>query len=293
LFAVGGLLLLHGFAADNPFDALCPSTSLGTFSLLRAFRRLINADKTGNKFFLITNRLIGVYQLKSAALLCCLASFSALVERVSLDGRPSIPFTASMSLFSPPRDPFRLFSAWFKKAGKSSGLKDPNALCLSTVDHQGRPDARMLLLKGYDERGFVFYTNLFSAKGRQMARNPAVSITFHWDKLGLQVRIRGRVRKVSDREADDYFRTRPRLSQIGAWASLQSRPLSSRAELLARAARVAHRFRGTEILRPPHWTGLRVVPGQIEFWRSRPFRMHDRFLYERRGKAWRVTRLFP
>ncbi len=198
-----------------------------------------------------------------------------------------------MTFFSPPQDPFRLFSAWFRKARKRSGQNDPNALCLSTVDGKGHPDARMLLLKGFDERGFVFYTNLGSAKGRQMAAHPVVAITFHWDKLGLQVRARGGVQKVSDQEADQYFHSRPRLSQIGAWASLQSRPLSSRAELLKRAAQVAHRYRGGEIPRPPHWTGLRLSPVRMEFWQSRPFRMHDRFLYERKGKAWRVTRLFP
>jgi len=198
-----------------------------------------------------------------------------------------------MPLFQTPRDPFRLFQQWFDRARRSSGLKDPNAMCVSTVDPHGRPDARMVLLKAYDPKGFVFYTNLTSAKGRQIERNPRLSLTFHWDKLGLQVRVRGSAKKVTEAEADAYFRTRPRLSQIGAWASQQSRPLKSRTELLARAAQVAHRYLGRDIPRPPHWTGLRVAPLEIEFWQSRPFRMHDRFLYRRKGRSWGVTRLFP
>ncbi len=196
-------------------------------------------------------------------------------------------------MFSHEKNPFRLFDRWFRKAKRSSGQKDPNAMCVATVGPKGAPDARMVLLKDFDESGFVFFTNLTSAKGKQILKNPRVALTFHWDKLGLQVRVRGSVKRVSDAEADHYFHSRPRLSQIGAWASLQSRELSSRSVLLARAAAVARKYLGREIPRPAFWTGLRVVPAEMEFWTSRPFRLHDRFLYRRSGRGWRVTRLYP
>ncbi len=198
-----------------------------------------------------------------------------------------------MGLFSNASDPIQLFGRWYKLAKKKSGMNDPNALCVSTVGAKGRPDARMVLMKDFDEKGFVFYTNLTSPKGRQLAKNPRAALTFHWDKLGLQVRVRGPVRKVSDAEADAYFHSRPRLSQIGAWASLQSTPLSSRALLLARAADVARKHPLGEIPRPPHWSGYRVVPEEMEFWKSMPFRMHDRFLYRLVKGRWKNQRLYP
>jgi pyridoxamine 5'-phosphate oxidase len=198
-----------------------------------------------------------------------------------------------MGLFSSATDPFRLFGRWFALAKKKSGQNDPNAFCVSTVDAKGRPDARMVLLKDFDEKGFVFYTNLTSPKGRQLAKNPRAALTFHWDKLGLQIRVRGRVTKVSDAEADKYYHSRERLSQIGAWASIQSTPLSSRARLLARAADVARKYPIGEIPRPPHWSGFRVVPDEMEFWKSKPFRLHDRFLYRLQKGRWKSQRLYP
>lgn len=198
-----------------------------------------------------------------------------------------------MGLFSSKVDPFGLFKRWFTLAQKKSGQNDPNALCVSTVDAKGRPDARMVLLKDFDEKGFVFYTNLTSPKGRHIAKTPHVALTFHWDKLGLQVRVRGAVKRVSDAEADAYFHTRPRLSQLGAWASIQSTPLASRAVLLARAADAARKHPVGEIPRPPHWSGYRVAPDEMEFWKSKPFRLHDRFLYRRVKGRWTVQRLYP
>jgi pyridoxamine 5'-phosphate oxidase len=198
-----------------------------------------------------------------------------------------------MGLFSNASDPFKLFGRWFALAKKKSGMNDPNAICVSTVDEKGRPDARMVLMKDFDEKGFVFYTNLTSPKGRQLTQSPYAAITFHWDKLGLQIRVRGRVKLVPDAEADAYFHSRPRLSQIGAWASVQSTPLVSRALLLARAADVARKYPMGEIPRPPHWSGYRLSPVEMEFWKSKPFRLHDRFLYRLQKRRWEVQRLYP
>jgi len=198
-----------------------------------------------------------------------------------------------MGFFSNSSDPFKLFGRWFVLAKKKSGMNDPNAICVSTVDEKNRPDARMVLMKDFDEKGFVFYTNLTSSKGRQIAQKPYAAITFHWDKLGLQIRIRGKVKLVEDEEADAYFHSRPRLSQIGAWASIQSTPLASRALLLARAADVARKYPMGEIPRPPHWSGYRVIPYEMEFWKSKPFRLHDRFLYRLQKGKWKAQRLYP
>lgn len=198
-----------------------------------------------------------------------------------------------MQLFTNTDDPFKLFGKWFALAKKKSHQNDPNAMCVSSVDEKGRPDARMVLLKGFDERGFVFYTNLTSPKGRQLAKRPYASLVFHWDKLGLQVRVRGKVKSVAPEEADAYYHSRERLSQLGAWASIQSTPLSSRAVLLARAAAVARKYPFGEIPRPSHWSGLRVVPEEMEFWKSMPFRLHDRFIYRLQKGRWKRQRLYP
>lgn len=191
-------------------------------------------------------------------------------------------------------DPIELFGAIIKKAA-ATGMRDPNAMCLSTVDAAGQPSARMVLLKAHDARGFVFYTNLESRKGAEIAANPQVSLTFYWRELEQQIMVRGRAEPVSEAEADAYFATRPRLSQLGAWASHQSRPLPGRISLVAQVAKLEARYLGTDVPRPPHWSGYRVVPAEIEFWVSGRFRLHDRTLYQRDASAdgWRITKLYP
>lgn len=197
---------------------------------------------------------------------------------------------ASVSAGQAP-DPFELFAGWLDEAGASE-INDPNAMTLATVDGDGLPDARTVLLKGHDRRGFVFYTNLGSAKGRELATTPRAALLFHWKSQRRQVRVRGDVSPVSDEEADAYFASRPHGSRIGAWASDQSRPARDRAELERRVSERETEF-GESVPRPPHWSGLRVAPRQIEFWQDGAFRVHDRFLYTRDGDAWRVQRLFP
>ncbi|MFS8037084.1 pyridoxamine 5'-phosphate oxidase [Xanthobacter sp. AM11] len=196
--------------------------------------------------------------------------------------------------FTEVSEPFRLFSDWLEEAGKSEP-NDPNAMTLATVDPDGLPDARMVLLKGLDARGFVFFTNTGSAKGRELAATPKAALVFHWKSLRRQVRVRGPVEQVSDAEADAYFATRPRLSQIGAWASTQSRPLEGRFALEAAVAAATARYGLGTVPRPPHWTGFRVLPVAIEFWHDRPFRLHDRVVFRRDGEgaAWTRTRLYP
>jgi pyridoxamine 5'-phosphate oxidase len=188
--------------------------------------------------------------------------------------------------------PFERFGELLAEA-TARGLTDPNALVLSTVDAGGQPSSRVVLLKGHDERGFVFYTNLESRKGREIAGNPRVSLDFYWRELGRQVVVLGTAEPVSPAEADAYFATRPRGSQLGAWASQQSRPLPGRAHLLAAVAQVEARHLGHPVPRPPHWSGFRVVPHYIEIWESSPFRLHDRTLYERIPEGWRVSKLYP
>ena len=190
-------------------------------------------------------------------------------------------------------DPLEQFDRWFEVARSKSGVAMPEAACLSTIDDDDYPDGRLVLLKARDPRGFVFYTNLRSGKGRSLEARPRASLTFFWEDLGRQVRVQGDVERVSDAECDAYFATRPRGSQIGAWASEQSAPLERRELVLARAARLTAQHSGGPIPRPPHWGGLRIVPRRIEFWQGMPDRLHDRFLYRRSGRRWRIDRLQP
>ena len=195
--------------------------------------------------------------------------------------------------FTEAAEPFRLFTAWLNDATKSEP-NDPNGVALATVDADGMPDVRMVLLKGFDEGGFVFYTNFESAKGQEILGSMKAAMCFHWKSLRRQVRIRGPVEIVSDAEADAYYATRPRGSRIGAWASKQSRPLESRFALEKAVAEFTARHAIGDIPRPKHWSGFRIVPQTIEFWHDRPFRLHDRVVFSRDAKGgWHKTRLYP
>ncbi|MEK9594376.1 MAG: pyridoxamine 5'-phosphate oxidase [Rhodospirillaceae bacterium] len=198
-------------------------------------------------------------------------------------------------MFTPQtNDPMQQFDIWFKDA-EAHELNDPNAMTVATADANGRPSARILLLKGQDAKGFVFYTNMNSRKGGELQINPFVSLCFHWKSLRRQVRIEGPIEQVSDDEADSYFNSRARGSRIGAWASQQSQPLADRETLMNAVAELEEKFAGAPIPRPPHWTGQRLRPLQIEFWEDGEFRLHDRFVFQRPtvDDAWSMQRLSP
>ena len=188
----------------------------------------------------------------------------------------------------------RLFSAWLDEA-KASEISDPNAMALATVDSGGVPNIRMVLMKGFDARGFVFYTNQNSQKGRELGAHPQAALSFHWKSLRRQVRIRGPVTEVTTAESDAYFATRPRMAQIGAWASQQSEPLQSRFALEKAVALYTAKHPTGAVPRPPHWIGYNVAPMVIEFWRDMPFRLHERIEFRRSGldASWSKTRLYP
>jgi pyridoxamine 5'-phosphate oxidase len=170
---------------------------------------------------------------------------------------------------------------------------EPTAMVVATVDDRGRPSARVVLLKSYDRDGFVFYTNYEGRKGRELLGNPAAALCFHWPHLEIQIRIEGSVSKVSDAEADAYFATRARASQLGAWASRQSRPIEHEGDLEVRLAEYDRKFEGKEVPRPPYWSGFRVTPDRMEFWHNRPSRLHLRHLYSRQGNGWNMETLYP
>src|SRR5450759_2112271 len=196
--------------------------------------------------------------------------------------------------FTAADEPLGLFAAWLKDA-TTSEPRDPTAMTLATVDADGLPNARMVLLKGTDERGFVFYTNMDSQKGRELDAHPKAALVFHGKSLNRQVRVRGAVERVSDAEADAYFATRPKQAQIGAWASKQSAPLERRLAFEKAVARYPCKYAIRQVPRPPYWSGYRIMPLRIEFWHDRPFRLHDRieFARETLSAPWSKTRLYP
>lgn len=193
-------------------------------------------------------------------------------------------------------DPFALFDAWFAEA-KTGEVNDPNAMSLATATAEGKPSVRMVLLKDHDARGFVFYTNFHSRKGGELAANGQAALLFHWKSLRRQIRIEGAIAEVTASEADAYFHSRPRDSQIGAWASLQSEPMAERFELERRMANYTAQYEGKPVPRPPHWSGYRVTPDNFEFWLDRPYRLHERITFARAPGAgangWRSGRLYP
>jgi pyridoxamine 5'-phosphate oxidase len=223
---------------------------------------------------------------------------AAMTDKAEIPPSPSEDdYVRQVAAAAPPplldaRDPFELFAAWFDEA-KAKEPNDPNGMALATVDEAGLPDLRMVLLKDAGPDGFVFYTNLDSAKGRQLAANPKAALLFHWKSLRRQVRVRGAVEPVTDAEADAYFATRARASQIGAWASSQSRPLPDRLALEKKVAEMGVKFGIGKVARPPHWSGFRLRPQVLEFWRDRPFRLHERLVFHRAAGGWTTERLFP
>ena len=193
---------------------------------------------------------------------------------------------------TPATDPFELFDGWMREA-RASEPNDANAMTLATATADGAPSARMVLLKGVDPRGFVFYTNQQSRKGDELGANRRAALLFHWKSLRRQVRVEGDVEHAAVAEADAYFASRARVSRLGALASDQSRPLADRAELERRVAELAARYPGEDIPRPAHWSGYRVLPARFEFWRDMPFRLHDRLVFTRAGAGWATGRLYP
>ena len=190
------------------------------------------------------------------------------------------------------RDPFAQFKKWYGDA-RWTGLPLSNSFTLATVTPHGKPDARMLLLKGVDEKGFVFYTNYDSRKGGEIVKNPDAAMVFHWNELFRQVRIEGRLEKVTTQESEAYFHSRLRGSQIGAWASLQSSTIANREELEKKVAEYELKFKGQAVPLPPFWGGFRLIPERIEFWQGRPSRLHDRLCFVREGSGWKMMRLSP
>jgi pyridoxamine 5'-phosphate oxidase len=193
------------------------------------------------------------------------------------------------------KKPFEIFSSWFDEACSNKEIIEPNAMSLATINEKNQPSLRMVLLKHFDERGFCFYTNLTSRKGKELSCNPNVALCFYWGKLGKQVRIEGEIEKVSIKEADNYFASRRRGSQIGAWASKQSCAMENSEEFKKRILQITKDFEGQEIPRPPFWSGFRVIPKRIEFWQEGEFRIHDREVYELSAdkKSWEVLQLYP
>jgi pyridoxamine 5'-phosphate oxidase len=189
-------------------------------------------------------------------------------------------------------DPFALFDAWFAEATRTE-VNDPNAMTLATCTPDGAPSARIVLLKGKDARGFVFYTNTLSRKGGELAANARAALLFHWKSLERQVRIEGAVEPVTGAEADAYYASRPRLSRLGSWASLQSQVLPARSVFEERLAELERRYPGNDVPRPPHWSGFRVLPARMEFWQAAEFRLHDRTVFTRDGAGWAVGKLYP
>ena len=198
-------------------------------------------------------------------------------------------------MFNPSTDdPFELFNQWYDDASKSE-INDPNAMSLATVGENSMPSVRIVLLKSHNRNGFVFYTNLKSRKGTELSENPHAAIAFHWKTIRRQVRIEGSTEPVTKNEADEYFRSRARISQIGAWASQQSQPLDSREQLLNSVKSLEKKYENVSIPRPPHWGGLRLRPKRIEFWHDGEFRLHDRFIFEKatNTEGWEIKRLNP
>ncbi|MBT5433088.1 MAG: pyridoxamine 5'-phosphate oxidase [Rhodospirillaceae bacterium] len=192
------------------------------------------------------------------------------------------------------RDPYDVFAEWYADAG-SCGIKEPTAVALATADSDGQPSLRMVLLKGYGPDGFVFYTNYESRKGQELLSNPKAALCFHWMPLERQVRVQGRVEQVTAAEANAYFASRHRDSQLGAWASQQSRPMATAYDLEKNVAKMALKFNIGTVPRPPYWSGFRIVPHRIEFWAGKPFRLHERVVFSRDGDEapWTTERLFP
>ena len=195
----------------------------------------------------------------------------------------------------PVQNPLSRFNRLFAQAQKldRSVMPDPNAMSLATVGMSGHPSVRIVLMKHFDEDGFVFYTNLDGRKGRELRTHPVAAVNFHWAALEVQVRAEGPVTQVSDEEADEYFATRPRESQIGAWASIQSQAIEHANDLTDRVAEYERKFDGTQVPRPPFWSGFRLTPERIEFWKARPGRLHERHLYTRSGESWTMETLYP
>lgn len=191
------------------------------------------------------------------------------------------------------QNPTDQFASWYAEAVQTKSISLPEAFCLSTISPKGEPEGRMLLLKGFDAEGFVFYTNADSAKGHSLEKEPRAALTFYWGELGKQIRIQGKTKKTSDAEADAYFATRPRESQIGAWASKQSEVLESRDLLEKRFEEFSKKFEEKTVPRPSYWVGYCLQPSLFEFWQECPNRLHDRFCYQKSPSGWAITRLYP